>query len=444
MARHVVILGAEPEDDAELPLPPGPSAQVRPPPVRALAPPRRLARRRVRWPIPVAAALAGTIVLVLELTGPVPSPQLVAAAPAMLTVPGTAPALAWPTVGQAALSVPSTGLLLQSGPETPVPVASLTKIMTAYQVLKDHPIGAAAAGPEIVMSAADAADSAADAGANATSIPVVAGQSWSERQLLDGLIVHSANDFADALARWDAGSLPAFVAKMNVEAAALGMRATHYVDPSGFDDAGTSTAVDELRVTAAAMAIPAFAAVAGQPAIIVPGQGLLANYVPAVGTEGVVGVKSGFTQAAMGCVVLAAERTVDGRQLLVLAALTGQQGGSDPIRAADGTAISLIDTVAGGLTQATLLRAGTQVGSLSVPWTTRRAPVLTTAGVSALAWPGDQVRYRVRPKKLDGPARPGQTVGTLAVLDGSRTFEVRAVATATLPTPSLRWRFGHQ
>ena len=85
------------------------------------------------------------------------------------------------------------------------------------------------------MTADDQQDSANDALANATSIPVVTGQSFTERQLLDGLIVHSANDFADSLARYDAGSVSAFVAKMNATAAVLGMTQTHYTDPSGID-----------------------------------------------------------------------------------------------------------------------------------------------------------------------------------------------------------------
>ncbi|HLX89593.1 MAG TPA: hypothetical protein VKR22_14205, partial [Acidimicrobiales bacterium] len=347
-------------------------------------------------------------------------------------------------IGQAAVSVPATGLMLQSGPENPVPIASLTKIMTAYQVLKDHPIAPASTGPSVVMSAADAADSAADARTNATSIPVVAGQSWTERQLLDGLIVHSANDFANALARWDAGSVPAFVAKMNVEAATLGMRATHYVDPSGIDDTGTSTPMDQLRLAGVAMAIPAFAAVASQPAIIVRGQGVLANYVPAVGVDGVVGVKSGFTQAAMGCVVLAAERVVAGRQVLVLAALTGQQGGADPIRAADHTGVSLIDAVAGGLVQQDMLAAHRQVGTLAVPWSPHPVPVFTASGVSGLAWPGDIVRFQVRTGLTGGQVSAGQRVGTLVVREGSREYTVGLVAGSGFPSPSLRWRFANQ
>lgn len=395
------------------------------------------------WPIPVLAAVTMSLVLVLQLTRPVPLPTVTSETPHGFSVPGTPPALAWPSVGQAAVSVPDAGLMMKSGPEAAVPVASLTKIMTAYVVLRDHPIGPSAPGPQVVMTAADEADSAANARANATSIPVKAGQAFSERALLDGLIVHSANDFADALARWDAGSVEAFVAKMNADAGALGMRDTHYADPSGIDQAGTSTAADQLRLAKAAMAIPGFAAVADQPSITVPGVGLLANYVPIVGTDGIVGVKSGFTQAAMGCVVLAAERLVAGRPVLVLAALTGQQGGADPIRAADATGVELIDSVARSLEQRSFVGSGRRVGTVHATWTSTTVPLATAGGAGGLVWPGESVRFQLRFRPLRGSLHPGQTVGTLTVRAGGQHTDIPVVATAGLAGPTLHWRFAH-
>ena len=91
--------------------------------------------------------------------------------------------------------------------------------------------------------------------------------------------MHSANNLADVLAQWDAGSIPAFVAKMNAAATALGMTHTHYADASGLDPGTRGTAGDELLVTQAAMAIPTFAAVVAQPSVTLPVVGVLSNYV---------------------------------------------------------------------------------------------------------------------------------------------------------------------
>ena len=396
----------------------------------------------MRWPLPVMAAGTMTVALVLQMTRPVPEPTLAITVPEVVTAPGVPPALPWPAQGEAAVSVPEAGFLRPSAPEVPVPVASLTKMMTAYLVLRDHPLDATAPGPTVTMTAADQQDAANDARANATSIPVVAGATFTERQLLDALLVHSANDVADALARWDAGSAPNFVAKMNATARALGMNATRYVDPSGIDAADVSTAADQLRLADMAMSIPTFATVVAQPAVTIPGAGLLSNYVPAVGTDGVVGVKSGFTQAAMGCVVLAAQRQVAGRQVLVLAAVTGQQG-FDAIRAADKAAIALADAVASGLSVQTLVPAATKVGSVTVPWYRHKAAVTTSGAVQAVVWPGTRWSTSLQPRRVNGRVRAGDQVATLTVSDGTRRFSVHLLTTTGLPGPSLHWQLEH-
>ena len=147
----------------------------------------------------------------------------------------------------------------------------------------------------------------------------------TERQMLEALLTQSANDMAYSLALWDAGSLPAFVAKMNALAASLGATRTHYVDASGYDP---RLGVDGLRLSCAspprAWPIPTFAQVVGMTSITLPLVGTVPNIVTEIGHDGVVGVKSGYTSKAGGCMVLAADRVIDGRQVLVLAAVLGQ------------------------------------------------------------------------------------------------------------------------
>ena len=142
--------------------------------------------------------------------------------------------------------------------------------------------------------------------------------------MLEALLTQSANDMAYSLAMWDAGSIPAFVVKMNALAASLGATATHYVDASGYDPGSVSTAADVLRVAAAGMADPTFAEVVGMSSIDFPGVGTLPNVVSEIGSNGVIGIKSGYTSKAGGCLVLAADRVVGGHSVLVLAAVLGQ------------------------------------------------------------------------------------------------------------------------
>lgn len=402
----------------------------------------RRRRRRTRWPVPVLAALGLMAGLLMQLGSPAPQAALVLLHTAPVTIGGSAPALPWPAAGEAAVSVPAAGVTVSPVPGVPVPIASLTKMMTALVVLRDHPLSASAAGPEVTMTLADQQDAAADSAHGDTGIPVTAGETLSERQLLDGLLVHSANDFADALATWDAGSLAAFVAKMNTTATSMGMAQTHYVDPNGIGAGDVSTPRDQLQLASVAMTIPAFAAVVAQPTIVSPGAGLLANYISEVGTRGVVGVKSGFTQAAMGCVVLAAERQVDGQQVLVMAAVTGQQGFNALDVAAQG-ALALIDAAASGLHMRTLVPAGQRQGSITASWTHRRPALLTGAAVTVPVWPGTRWTTRVTTRQLGGDVKVGEVLGTLTVSDGGRAVSVPLVSNGQLRQPSRSWRIVH-
>lgn len=399
-------------------------------------------RRRWPWALPVVLVVAVAGVGV-QLARPFPAVALQRAVPASAPVAGAIPALPWPTAGEAAVAVPQLGITVDSGAEAAVPIASLTKIMTAYLTLRDHPLSPQAQGPTLTMTAADQADVSAEELEGATNVSVQPGEKLNERQLLDGLLVHSANNLADVLAQWDAGSIPAFVAKMNAAATSLGMTHTHYADASGLDPGTRGTAGDELLVTQAAMAIPTFAAVVAQPTVTLPIIGELTNYVSSVGTDDgsvrVVGVKSGFTQAAMGCLVLAGEATVAGHSVLVLAAVTGQPG-DDPLRGANRVDERLLDATAAGLREVPVTPSGLRVGTVTLPWSHARVPLVATAPITVLAWPGQVPRLDVSTRALHTGMPAGAKAGTLSASIGHERVSVPVRVPSTLHGPSMRWR----
>ena len=174
------------------------------------------------------------------------------------------------------------------------------------------------------MTQADEAQYDYDIDNDESNIPIQVGEKLTELQMLEALMNQSANDIAYSLALWDSGTLPAFVAKMNALAASLGAVHSHYVDASGYDPHSVSTASDTLRIAAAGMRIPAFAAVVNLPTVSLPLVGTVHNIVTQIGTNGVVGVKSGYTSQAGGCMVLASYQVIGGRSVLVLASALGQ------------------------------------------------------------------------------------------------------------------------
>lgn len=234
--------------------------------------------------------------------------------------------LTWPTDGQSAIELVGAGYHT-SGSERPVPIASLAKVMTAYVVLRESPLGAGHAGFTMAMTTADADEALADKDSDQSSVPVEPGETLTEREALEALLLPSANNIAHALAEHSPGGEPAFVQAMNTEARSLHMTRTRYTDPSGLDPATTSTALDQLRLARAAMRQPTFATIVAMRHAVVPVAGSIVNTDSLLGHDGFVGVKTGSTSAAGGCFMFEARRIRAGRSRVVIGAVLGQRGG---------------------------------------------------------------------------------------------------------------------
>jgi D-alanyl-D-alanine carboxypeptidase (penicillin-binding protein 5/6) len=190
------------------------------------------------------------------------------------------------------------------------------------------------------------------------------------------------------------------------------------------------------------MKIPAFAAIVAQPKVSFPGAGTVINYVLSVGTDGIIGVKSGFTQASQGCVVLVAPRDVAGRQELVYAAVTGQ-GGAAPLSSAEQAARTLLDTSAAEIESIPVVRSGRRAGSVRVRWRPAHpVPIATSGELSMLAWPGATIDLAYTPVSLNR-VRPGDVVGHVQGTLGPEVESVPLVAEGVLPGPSLTWHALH-
>jgi D-alanyl-D-alanine carboxypeptidase (penicillin-binding protein 5/6) len=212
-----------------------------------------------------------------------------------------------------------------------VAIASVAKVMTAYVILHDHPLPPGGSGPDIAVQSSEAAAYPSQIRDGDSLVPVVAGERLTERQALEALLLPSADNVAWILARWDAGSQAAFVARMNATARRLGLTGTSYTDPSGLDPSTTSTAADQVRLGMAAMRVPALATIAAMSTAVVPVAGLVRNYNTLLGQDGIAGLKTGSTHAAGGCVLIAAWHKASGHRTLIVAAVLGQPGTAQTI-----------------------------------------------------------------------------------------------------------------
>jgi len=256
------------------------------------------------------------------------------------------PSTVWPADGQAAF-VQAGQSHVQAGPnQHAAAIASVAKVMTAYLVLRDHPLRLGQDGPTITLTDADVADTDRRRGQKESVVSIAAGEQLTERQALQALLLPSANNIAAVLARWDAGSADRFVARMNATARSLGMTHTRYTDPSGYDDATVSTAADQVRIVDRAMRLPVFASIVATPSATLPVVGTVHNTNTLLGRNGFVGVKTGSDDAAGGCFAFRAIRWIDGKRTTITGVVLGQPG-HDQIAAGLAAADAMVDRIAG-------------------------------------------------------------------------------------------------
>ncbi len=408
-------------------------------------PPAGAGRRKLRS----RELIAGAVIVVaavawvgVQLLRPVPPMTLTASITTMRVLPGVAPRPDWPGRADAAVGLPGTGLLGTHGGSQPVPIASLAKIMTGYVVLSGHPLPAGGSGPAITVTAADAAAYARDQQQGQSVVQVAPGEKLTERQALEAMLIPSGNNIASLLARWDAGSEGAFVAKMNARVRSLGLRQTRYADASGADPATVSTASDQFMLTLRALQIPAFRQIVAMPQVTLPVAGVAYNVNAALGHDGIVGVKTGSSSRAGGCLAFAAIRTVAGSQVEVVGVVLGVQATAAQPSELGGVisaAENLLGSVGGDLGHAEVIQPGAVLGSVSSAWTAGPAAVAAT-GIAVTAWPGTTVTVKVTPRPLGQAISQGQPVAQAAVTVGSQVRHITLDASQAAPAPSVGWR----
>ncbi|MFJ6067887.1 D-alanyl-D-alanine carboxypeptidase [Streptomyces tendae] len=415
-----------PDRTSQQPLPPKPPLDLlaeltnTPPPPET---PLRTTVRRVKIWTPLVVLLL-IVFGVVQAMRPLPATTLDLTAQDSFTFEGGKPEIPWPSSGQAALDVQGIGTFGSSGDQKPVPIASVAKVMTAYVILRDHPLKSGAEGPKIKID--QAAEDQSQAGQEST-VNVFEGDSISQREALESILIASANNVARLLARWDAGSEKAFVQKMNAAAKDLGMTNTTYTDPSGLNNTTVSTAVDQVKLAKEAMKQPAFREVAAMMSYDDYKGVNHSNWNHLVGHNDVVGIKTGTTTSALGNLVFAAKKEVGGETKTIVGAVVRQPaGGADNtiLGAALDSSDKLIRAAQDTLKSSTILKKGTVVGYVD-DGLGGRTPVVATKDVKAVGWAGLTVKLTFTADEVPHTAPAGTKVGTLTVGDGGTSGAVK-------------------
>ena len=349
---------------------------------------------------------------------------------------GVAPVLPWPAAGEAALFLEGAGEVGNSGGKSPVPMASTAKMMTGLLVLEDHPLALGQPGPVISVTQGDVATFIAERNQNESVLPVAVGEQLSQYQLLQGLLLPSASNYADMLAKWDLGDVPTFVNRMNTRAAALGMSATHYADVSGFSALSVSVPSDLVTLGRTAMHEAVFAEIVAQPQASLPVAGVVHNLDSLLGQGGVVGIKTGHTDQGGGCFVVAADLTIEGAPTRIYGAVMGQP---NALAGAFSATTTLLHALSPVLHLRPVIHRNDVVASYRTPWDESGA-IVADQSIAWVLLDGTIVLRRVTLDDLPPTLPAGSRVGTIFIEAGAHRAEVPLVTATAIHGPDAGWR----
>ncbi len=399
---------------------------------------RHVSSRGIGLPLVLFIVVLVVIYVVVQLVRPAPSVTLETASQVSWTVPGAAPSLPWPTTGSAALEEVGVGSLGHSGSDAAVPIASIAKVLTAYVVLQDHPIAPDSEGGNITVTPDVVSNYQTGLAGDQSEVAVTAGETITELEALEGLLVGSGNDMALLLAEWDAGTETAFIAKMNSEAQKLGLTSTHITDPSGLDPGTVSTPSDLLHLAQVAMAVPTLEQVVAMPEATLPVAGVVYNVNADLGKDGIVGIKTGTDPEAGGCLLFQAQETTSAGPVTLIGVVLGQQAASI-LTAALSAADTLVKAAFAAMQSVPLVTPGQSLGRVEAPWGASAAVTASSAAHIATL-PGVTLHGTIRRVALGSSVAAGAKVGVLEVKTPSGTVPITLRVGSAVSGPGIGWR----
>lgn len=325
--------------------------------------------------------------------------------------------------------------IASAGVSEAVPMASAAKLVTALLVLHAKPLAAGAAGPAVPITAVDYQDYIAYARDDARTVAVFDGETWTERELLQALLLGSSNNHADLLARWAFGSVDAYVAAANTWLAAIGMGGSHVADANGLHDASAGTASDLARLAGIAIASPVIQEILAGSASGLAGRRGVENTTAYLPEEGITGISRSYTDAAGVCFLFAADVDTPDAPFRFAGAILGEPD-YDTLQA---DLKALMASARAGVSALPVLKRGDRYAEFTTPWGETASGVVRISKTQT----GWRMPERGTPAVTVAPfstGRKGATVGRVSVEAAGAAVSAPLVLDEAITGPGLDWR----
>ncbi len=352
--------------------------------------------------------------------------------------------LTWPT-SQAAAGVVGTDIIETSGNQQQVPLASTAKIITALLVLEKYPLTGDEKGPNIQITEADVQNYRNYVAQDGSVIPVRAGDELTQYQMLQALMLPSANNIADKLAIWSYGSIENYAIAAQKYLESKGIKNTQVgADASGLSPDTKGTSEDLVKIGTLAMENPVLASIVAQPEVqnfpLGGKTGTIKNVNFLLGTQGIIGLKTGNSDEAGGAFVSASKTIIDDQPVIIVTAVSGAKDLVTAMR----QSLPIVSSAQQKFTAVTVVKAGQKVGIYKQPWG-GEIPAITKERIDISAWNGSTIPAKITLRNIEAKSYNEKPAGLVIVSSKApKVTEQTPVILQSKPTmPSIWWKLTH-
>lgn len=380
------------------------------------------------------------LVSILYITGSLfaPMPATAAVTQHQASIAQPAADLVWPTWGSSAITAPDyPGATKFHGSSASVPIASVTKTITALVILDKKPIASGKDGPTISFTQKDVDIWNQVIAEGGSWAPVVAGTRMTERQALEAMLLPSANNYAISLANWAYGSTGSFVSAANSWLKAKKFTGTHLDSPDGLTPGSVSTTKDLIGIGKLVLADPVLSAIVSQKNVTLPGAGKQDNTNTLLGVGGIDGIKTGNTDEAGNCLLFSAKVTVGQSTVRVIGVVLGAPTHNDLWAGVQ----KLLTSMKNGFAEVDAAHVGQSYGTYTTPWGAKTTLVSTSTKMF-LVWSDTPIQVALQTRTVQS-GKAGDVVGQVTFTLNGKTQTAQLALKDALPDPGLWWRLAH-
>lgn len=345
------------------------------------------------------------------------------------------PLLDWPSYGQSAVATPEDGVLATHGATAPQPTASTAKLITVLAVMEKKPFKLGGSGEKLTLGQSDVDLYNAYVAIGGSNVPVVNGETISQYQAMQGVLLASSDNLADSLAQWAFGSLSAYRSYATQMLARYGIRDTVIGDDaSGLDPTTMSTAHDLAVIASRALGQPVIASITRQASAELPIVGTIHNTNALLEDKRVVGLKTGFTGEAGGVFILAATQAAEGHEHTIVTVVMG----ADVSRTAQQASYILYQSASRAFRYQTIIKQGEVVGLYHSAWQPA-VKAVAAQEIGIFVWPTAPVKVSIQLGAIS-PQPAGGQIGRFTVARPGLIRQAPILLQQSLIEPSIWWR----